>query len=53
VLLAEELLLLAIDPDRGRPVNSSEQPLTPCLGGALVAELALDGRCGSRASASP
>lgn len=50
MLLAEELLLLAIDPGDGRPVNSSEQPLTPCLSGALVAELAfgesvrLDGR---------
>jgi len=43
VLLAEELLLLAIDPFSGRPVNSSERPLTPCLSGALVAELALAG----------
>ncbi len=43
MLLAEALLLLALDPDSGRPVNSSEQPLTPCLNGALVAELALGG----------
>jgi hypothetical protein len=43
VLIAEELLLVALDPRTGRPVNSSEQPLTPCLAGALVSELALEG----------
>lgn len=43
MLLAEELLLAALDPVRGRPVNSSETPLKPALSGALVAELALAG----------
>jgi hypothetical protein len=43
VLLAEELLLLCLDPQRGRPGNGSEAPMTPCLAGALVAELALLG----------
>lgn len=43
VLLADELLLLALDPEKGRPVNSSREPLKVCLCGALVAELGLDG----------
>ncbi|MCM3882278.1 GPP34 family phosphoprotein [Frankia sp. R82] len=43
MLLAEELLLLALDPDRGTPVNSSRAPLNVALSGALVAELGLDG----------
>jgi len=43
VLIAEDLLLAALDPRTGRPVNSSEQPLGPCLSGALVSELALGG----------
>ncbi|MCK9875245.1 GPP34 family phosphoprotein, partial [Frankia sp. Ag45/Mut15] len=43
MLLAEELLLLALDPERGTAVNSSRSPLNVALGGALVAELGLDG----------
>jgi hypothetical protein len=43
VLLAGELLLLALDPVRGAPVNSSREPLKVCLCGALVAELSLGG----------
>ncbi|EIV90741.1 hypothetical protein FraQA3DRAFT_0139 [Frankia sp. QA3] len=43
MLLAEDLLLLALDPDRGTPVNSSRQPLGVALCGALVAELGLAG----------
>ncbi|ONH28823.1 GOLPH3/VPS74 family protein [Pseudofrankia asymbiotica] len=41
MLIAEELLLLALDPAKGSPVNSSRQPLTTTLSGALVAELGL------------
>ncbi|CAO5189249.1 Golgi phosphoprotein 3 (GPP34) [Frankia sp. AiPs1] len=41
MLLAEELLLLALDPDSGTPVNSSRSPLGVALSGALVAELGL------------
>jgi hypothetical protein len=43
MLLAEELLLLGLDPDRGTVVNSARQPLTVCLSGALIGELALAG----------
>ena len=43
MLLAEELLLVALDPVRGRPVNGSREPLKVCLSGALVAELGLRG----------
>jgi len=46
VLIAQELVLLALDPDRGVPVNSSRAPLTACLSGALVAELGLGGLVG-------
>jgi hypothetical protein len=41
VLIAEELLLLALDPAKGSSVNSSRQPLTTTLSGALIAELGL------------
>jgi hypothetical protein len=43
VLIAEELVLTALDPVRGRPVNGSGGVLPVCLTGALVAELALSG----------
>ncbi|SNQ46249.1 Golgi phosphoprotein 3 (GPP34) [Frankia canadensis] len=43
MLLAEELLLLALDPEGGTPVNSSREPLRVGLSGALVAELGLAG----------
>jgi len=43
VLIAEELLLLALDPDRGRIVNNARQQLLIGLAGALVGELALTG----------
>ncbi|CAO5242019.1 GOLPH3/VPS74 family protein [Frankia sp. AgKG'84/4] len=43
MLLAEDLLLLALDPERGTPVNSSREPLKVALGGALIAELGLLG----------
>jgi hypothetical protein len=39
VPLAEELLLLALDPVRGGPVDSCREPLRVCLRGALRAEL--------------
>ncbi|OAA19811.1 Golgi phosphoprotein 3 (GPP34) [Frankia sp. EI5c] len=41
MLIAEELLLLALDPVEGSTVNSSRQPLTISLSGALIAELGL------------
>lgn len=41
MLIAEELLLLALDPVGGSPVNSSRRPLDVTLSGALIAELAL------------
>lgn len=44
MLLAEELLLLALDPEKGKPVNSSRAAVTVGMNGALIAELALDGR---------
>jgi hypothetical protein len=43
MLLAEDLLLLALDPDAGTPVNSSREPLRVALCGALIAELGLLG----------
>lgn len=43
MLLAEELLLLGVDPERGTVVNSARQQLLVGLAGALVSELALDG----------
>ena len=43
MLLAEELLLLAPDPERGTVVRRARQQLPVGLAGALVAALALDG----------
>jgi len=42
MLIAEELLLLGLDPVRGT-VRATRQYLVVCLSGALVAELALTG----------
>ncbi|HST46341.1 GOLPH3/VPS74 family protein [Jatrophihabitans sp.] len=42
MLIAEELLLLGLDPARGTPL-ASRQYLVVCLSGALVGELALAG----------
>ena len=44
MLIAEELLLLSLDPVRGRPLNGSESVISVCLLGALVAELGVAGR---------
>jgi hypothetical protein len=41
MLLAEELLLLALHPAKGTVVNGARQQLAVCLSGALVGELAL------------
>jgi hypothetical protein len=43
VLLAEELLLLGLDPEHGTVVNAARQQLLVGLAGALVSELALGG----------
>nr|MDT0663617.1 GPP34 family phosphoprotein [Micromonospora sp. DSM 115978] len=43
MLIAEELLLMALDPVKGSPVNSNKQPMAATLAGALVAELAIEG----------
>jgi Golgi phosphoprotein 3 GPP34 len=43
VLLAEELVLVAVDPDRGRHPLGARAALNACLAGLLVAELTLDG----------
>ena len=43
MLLAEELLLLGLDPVKGTVVNSARQELLVGLAGALVGELALSG----------
>ena len=43
MLLAEELLLLGLDPVEGTVVNDARQELLAGLGGALVGELALAG----------
>jgi hypothetical protein len=45
MLIAEELLLLGLDPDRGTPL-ATRQYLVVCLSGALVGELALTGVVG-------
>lgn len=42
VLLAEELALIAIDPDSGRHALGTRDNLNACLAGLLVAELHLD-----------
>jgi Golgi phosphoprotein 3 GPP34 len=44
MILTEELLLLAIDPQRGTIVNGAKSNLKVGLAGAAVAALALDGR---------
>jgi len=43
VLLAEELLLLGLDPVEGMVVNNARRELLVGLAGALVGELALAG----------
>jgi hypothetical protein len=43
MLIAEELLLLGLDPGHGRPYRSASTTLRTALCGALVAELALTG----------
>jgi hypothetical protein len=43
MLLAEELLLAALDPERGTVVNSAGQALRVGLSGTLIAELGLSG----------
>ncbi len=43
MLLAEELLLLGLDPVKGTVVNDARQELVVGLAGALVGELALSG----------
>jgi hypothetical protein len=43
VLLAEELVLVAVDADRGRHGTGARPALNACLAGLLVAELTLDG----------
>lgn len=43
MLIAEELLLLALDPERGTVVNGARSQLLVGLAGALVSELALGG----------
>jgi hypothetical protein len=45
VLIAEELLLLALDNESGKPMVGSDR-LVPALGGALIVELALMERIG-------
>ena len=45
MLIAEELLLLALDNESGKPLVGSDR-LEPALGGALIAELALMERIG-------
>jgi Golgi phosphoprotein 3 (GPP34) len=44
MLIAEELLLLALDPDKGRVPSGSRDYLKIGLSGALLAELAVEGR---------
>ncbi len=48
MLLAEELALVAIDPDSGRPALGTRDNLNACLAGLLMAELHLDDRPESR-----
>ena len=43
MLLAEELALVAIDPDSGRHALGVREQLNACLAGLLIAEIALDG----------
>lgn len=44
MLLAEELALIALDPDSGRHALGTRDNLNACLAGLLVAELQLDDR---------
>jgi len=44
MLLAEELALIALDPESGRPAFGTRDNLNACLAGLLVAELQLDDR---------
>ncbi len=44
MLLAEELALIALDPDSGRHAVGTREHLNACLAGLLVAELHLDDR---------
>lgn len=44
MLLAEEFMLLATDPEKGRPPTSQDGYVEPGIVGALVSELALAGR---------
>jgi hypothetical protein len=44
MLLAEELALIALDPDSGRPAVGIRDNLNACLAGLLVAELHLEDR---------
>jgi len=43
MLIAEELVLLSLHPERGTALNGSGEPLKPAVAGALIAELALAG----------
>ena len=43
MLLAEELALVALRPDKGRPAHGTRDSLNACLAGLLLAELALEG----------
>ena len=44
MLLAEELALIALDPESGRHAFGTRDNLNACLAGLLVAELHLDDR---------
>jgi Golgi phosphoprotein 3 (GPP34) len=44
VLLAEELALIALDPDSGRHALGTRDNLNACLAGLLIADLQLDDR---------
>ncbi len=46
MLIAEELLLVAMDPDKGTLLRKSRQEVMVAATGALVAELAFAGRVG-------
>jgi hypothetical protein len=46
MLLAEELALVALNPESGRPQIGTGEALNACLAGLLVAELLLDGSVG-------
>ena len=48
MLLAEELALIAIDPDSARHALGTRDNLNACLAGLLLAELYLDDRPESR-----